>query len=149
MGTQNLLVDDDFNIVSVIDWEMAHTSPWEANYFLMPFPPDYSGNADILKDPNHIAYKNIIKQTAVQSMFLQGLERAEGHLKAVGNPLHVSLAQIFASDASKIYWLMDRQGSESPENDEVYMFAMVRIAYGYDQEEAEAYFRIKEKEMNS
>jgi hypothetical protein len=147
MGTQNLPVDEGFNIVSVIDWEMVNTSPWEANYFPMPFPPDYSGDPDVLKDPNHIAYKAILKQTASQSLFLRGLESAEGRLKALGKPLHVSLAEIFASDASKVYWLMERQGSESPENDEVYMFAMARIAFGYDQETAEHYFQAKEKEM--
>jgi hypothetical protein len=29
MGMQNILVDDDFNIVAVIDWELAQSAPWE------------------------------------------------------------------------------------------------------------------------
>jgi hypothetical protein len=80
-------------------------------------------------------------------LFLRGLESAEGRLKALGKPLHVSLAEIFASDASKVYCLMERQGSESPENDELYMLSMARITFGYDQETAGRYFKAKEKEM--
>lgn len=73
---------------------------------------------------------------------------AEGRLEADGTPLHVSLAEIFASDASKINWLMERQGSQSPEDDEDCMLAMARIAFGYDRKAAEAYFQAKEKEMS-
>jgi len=33
MGIQNILVDDDFNFVAVIDWELAQTAPWEVNHY--------------------------------------------------------------------------------------------------------------------
>lgn len=38
MGTQILLVDDEFNVIAVIDWEFAQSAPLDVNNFLMPFP---------------------------------------------------------------------------------------------------------------
>ncbi|KAF2110374.1 hypothetical protein BDV96DRAFT_583911 [Lophiotrema nucula] len=38
MGTQNILVDDDFNFLAIIDWEFAQTAPVQVNHFPMPFP---------------------------------------------------------------------------------------------------------------
>jgi len=33
MGTQNILVDDDFNFLAIIDWEFAQTAPVQVNHF--------------------------------------------------------------------------------------------------------------------
>ncbi|KAI1188976.1 hypothetical protein F5B17DRAFT_393082 [Nemania serpens] len=58
LGTQNILVDKNFNFVAVIDWEFAQTAPWQVIHYPMPFPllgPD----EDILRDPSHIAYENV------------------------------------------------------------------------------------------
>lgn len=35
----NVLVDDDYNVVGVIDWEYSHTGPWEMVHFAMGFMP--------------------------------------------------------------------------------------------------------------
>lgn len=57
VGTQNILVDDEFNFRAVIDWEFAQTAPWQVNHYPMPFPllPSDAEIDEILKDPNHIA----------------------------------------------------------------------------------------------
>lgn len=33
MGTQNILVDDDYNFLVIIDWEFAQTAPVQVNHF--------------------------------------------------------------------------------------------------------------------
>jgi hypothetical protein len=33
MGTQNILVDDEFNFLAIIDWEFAQTAPVQVNHF--------------------------------------------------------------------------------------------------------------------
>ncbi|KAK2589537.1 hypothetical protein QQS21_012784 [Conoideocrella luteorostrata] len=38
LGTQNILVDHDFNFVAIIDWEFAQAAPWHVNCYPMPFP---------------------------------------------------------------------------------------------------------------
>lgn len=37
LGMQNILVDDDFNFLAIIDWEFAQTAPWQVNHYPMPF----------------------------------------------------------------------------------------------------------------
>ncbi|TAQ85761.1 hypothetical protein B7494_g5908 [Chlorociboria aeruginascens] len=49
MGAQNLLIDNAFNIIAVVDWEMAQTAPWEARYFPMPFPANVASDIDFQK----------------------------------------------------------------------------------------------------
>ena len=34
-GHHNIVVDDDYNILGVIDWENASSMPWEIVYFLL------------------------------------------------------------------------------------------------------------------
>jgi hypothetical protein len=60
MGTQNILVDDDFNFLAIIDCEFAQTAPRQVNHYPMPFPL-LSSDAETekrLKDPKHIAHFN-------------------------------------------------------------------------------------------
>lgn len=38
IGTQNILVDDEYNLIAVIDWEFAQTAPWQTYDYPMPFP---------------------------------------------------------------------------------------------------------------
>lgn len=33
IGTQNILIDEEYNVVGIIDWEMAQSAPWTANYY--------------------------------------------------------------------------------------------------------------------
>ncbi|POR39069.1 Protein kinase-like domain protein [Tolypocladium paradoxum] len=39
LGTQNIIVDDDFNFLGLIDWEFAQAAPWQVNHYPMLFPP--------------------------------------------------------------------------------------------------------------
>jgi hypothetical protein len=64
MGMQNILIDDDFNFVAVIDWELAQSAPWEVNHYPMPIPLLSSDRktAEILYDPGHRAHRNTSRQ---------------------------------------------------------------------------------------
>lgn len=73
MGTQNILVDQDFNFLAIIDWEFAQTAPWEVNHYPMPFPL-ISADAKInyiLQNPDHIAHRNVSRQVAARKMYRQ------------------------------------------------------------------------------
>ena len=37
LGTQNILVDDKYNFIAIIDWEFAQTAPWQVNTTLCRF----------------------------------------------------------------------------------------------------------------
>lgn len=80
MGTQNILVDDDFNFLAIIDWEFAQSAPWQVNHFPMPFPLTSSDKEieDILKDPDDIAYPNVSRQHNTRQMYRRAFERAVG-----------------------------------------------------------------------
>ena len=94
MGTQNLLVDEQFNIIAVIDWEFAQSAAVSANYFPMPFPLKIAGDSEeaILADPDHLAYEDFSKQAATRDLYLRKLEEAEKSLAIQGNPPHCSIA---------------------------------------------------------
>ena len=62
LGPQNILMDDDFNFIAIIDWEFAQTATWQINRYLMPFPLLGLDIEDILNNPGHIAYKNVKRQ---------------------------------------------------------------------------------------
>jgi hypothetical protein len=58
MGTQNILVDQNFNFLAIIDWEFAQMAPWEVIHYPMSFPL-ISADAKtdcILQNPDHIAH---------------------------------------------------------------------------------------------
>lgn len=60
LGTQNILIDEAFNFLAIIDWEFAQTAPWQVNHYPMPFPLTSSDIDDILKDPEHMAFGNVL-----------------------------------------------------------------------------------------
>lgn len=82
MGTQNILVDDEFNFLAIIDWEFAQTVPVQVNHFpsmqLEPISslhnvsepsvycpvPFYlisstASTQEILQDTEHLAFRNV------------------------------------------------------------------------------------------
>jgi hypothetical protein len=59
LGTQNILVDDAFNFMAVIDWEFAQSAPWQVSRYPMPFPLLTLDTETILRDPSHLAYKKL------------------------------------------------------------------------------------------
>ena len=140
LGTQNILVDDDFNFLAVIDWEFAHTAPWQVNHFPMPFPllwPDAKIDA-ILRDPSHIAYENVSRQAAARRMYVCKFRNAEMELRKKGRPLERSFADVLNSTASRIYACFDRLGG-LPGSDEDQVREMVRLAFRFDAEGTSRY----------
>ncbi|KAI1755397.1 hypothetical protein F4782DRAFT_403614 [Xylaria castorea] len=144
LGTQNILVDKNFNFIAVIDWEFAQTAPWQVIHYPMPFPllgPD----EDILRDPSHVAYKNVSRQDAARRIYHRKFRDAESELKANGRSLGGSFAATLDSPASRIYACFTNLG-RIPTADADLMYEMARLAFGLNPQEAEEYVRkIKQK----
>lgn len=135
MGTQNLLVDDEFNILAVIDWEFAQTAPWQVSHYPMPFPLIRSDAEldEILRQPAHIAHNNISRQVAAQKMYREKMKQAEDELAQKGQPLAKSIADSLNGPASRIYACLERI-SGTDEMDEILTHEMARLAYDLDSE---------------
>lgn len=140
MGTQNILVDDNFNFLAVIDWEFAQTAPWQVNHYPMPFPLTSSDAEldEILKDPNHIAHNNVSKQTAAQNLYRQKFQDAERELEKKGRPLRRSIAHLLDGEASRIYACFEELGRFGGIDEEL-THEMIRLAYGFDPGATEQY----------
>jgi len=83
---QNILVDDDFNFLALIDWEFTQTAPLHVNHYPMPFPlisPDRKIK-DAFDDPTHIAHGNILKQHSSRRLYCQKFREAEIILRRKG-----------------------------------------------------------------
>jgi hypothetical protein len=102
LGTQNILVDEEFNFVAIIDWEFAQTAPWQVNHYPMPFPLLQMDTEEILKDPNHLAYKNVLKQETSRRIYRQKFQEAERKLQKRAVP---SLGLL------QRHWTVPRRGS--------------------------------------
>ncbi|KAK3372046.1 hypothetical protein B0H63DRAFT_503437 [Podospora didyma] len=125
MGMQNILIDDDFNFVAVIDWEFAQSAPWEVHRYPLPIPLISSDQetADILYYPGHIAHRDVSRQVGARMLYRQKFKEAEEALERRGHPLHCSIA------------------------DEELTFELVRLGYGFTGPEAEQHLQMLEAEM--
>ncbi|MBE3048928.1 phosphotransferase [Candidatus Bathyarchaeota archaeon] len=103
LGTQNILVDDELNFLAIIDWEFAQTAPWAVNHYPMPFPLLKSDGEirDILRDPEHLAHRNVSRQESARKLYVQGFRDAEAGLRGRGG---CSRARLRAS------WTVPRRG---------------------------------------
>ncbi|KAK4146978.1 uncharacterized protein C8A04DRAFT_34528 [Dichotomopilus funicola] len=112
MGMQNILIDDDFNFVAVIDWELAQSAPWEVNHCPMPIPLISSDRetAEILYDPGHTAHRNMPRQVGARLLYRQKFQEAEQGLEKRGNPLRYSIAEVLEGTASRIYGVVGKIG---------------------------------------
>lgn len=84
----NILVDDSFNLLAVIDWEFAQNAPWQVNYYPMPFcqtSPD-ADLEEILRDPDHIAHRNVSRQVTTRKMYREKMKQAEEEMAQRGIP---------------------------------------------------------------
>lgn len=142
LGTQNILVDDDFNFVAIIDWEFAHVAPWQVHHYPMPFTitwPDEKIKAAV-QDSSHIAHKNITQQEAGRRMYVQKFKDAEENLRKQGKLVAQSIADILDSPASRIYGIYCKLGDQ-PETNATLVSEMVRLAYGLDAEGTRMYLQ--------
>jgi len=88
IGTQNILIDQDFNVLAIIDWEFAQTALLEVNHYPIPFPlisadakTDY-----ILQNPDHIAHRNVSRQVTARKMYRQSFEMRIRHSRVEEGP---------------------------------------------------------------
>lgn len=148
MGTQNILVDQDFNFLAIIDWEFAQTAPREANHYPMPFPLifDYAKIDYILQDPDHIAHRNVSRQVAARKMYRQKFRDAQQELESRGRSLQKSIADVLAGAASRIYAILEKFGVFEGMEEEL-TYIMVRLAYGFSREETKKYINEMEAKM--
>jgi Choline/ethanolamine kinase len=148
MGTQNILVDQDFNFLAIIDWEFAQTAPWEVNHYPMPFPL-ISADAKtdcILQNPHHIAHRNVSRQVAARKMYRRKFRDAEQALESGGRPLQRSIADVLDGAASRIYAILEKFGVFEGMEEEL-TCEMVRLAYGFDGEGTKKYLDEMEAKM--
>ncbi|MCJ1356369.1 MAG: hypothetical protein MMC33_006364 [Icmadophila ericetorum] len=123
----NIIVDDDFNFLAVIDWELAQAVPWEANHYPMPFPliqTDTTVNK-IMQDSTHLAQEDTTSQGVARKLYRQKFRNAEQALAISGRPLGKSIAGLLDG------------------------YAMVQLAYGLESKEARRYLRKLETHMNT
>jgi hypothetical protein len=141
LGTQNILVDDPFNFLAVIDWEFAQTAPWQVNYYPMPFTliwPDEEIKA-ILEDPEHLAHGNVWRQAAARELYVRRFREAEEKLRGEGwMMIGGSFADVLEGGASRVYGCFCRLRGV-PEQDGELVREMVRVAFGFGDEETERY----------
>ena len=146
MGMQNILIDDDFNFVAVIDWELAQSAPWEVNHYPMPIPLIFSDTetAEILYDPGHTAHRNVSRQVGARLLYRQKFKEAERALEKKGNPLHHSIAEVLEGKASRIYGLAGKIGVFHGMEEEL-TYELVRLGYGLTGQEAEQHLQMLEE----
>lgn len=149
MGTQNILVDEDFNFLAVIDLEFAQTTPWQVNHYPMPFPL-LSSDAEIdeiLKTPSHIAYKNTSRQAVARNLYCRKFQDAEQELQKNGRPLQRSIAHLLDGAASRIYACLDMLGGFGDMDTDL-TYEMLRLAYGFDIEITKQYLEKAKSRMD-
>ncbi|KAK8024925.1 hypothetical protein PG990_002748 [Apiospora arundinis] len=140
LGTQNIIVDDDFNFLAVIDWEFAQTAPWEVSYYPFPFPLLMSDDKvqSVLRDPEHIAHTNVSRQNAARQLYSRKFREAEEKLGMEGRPLERSISGVLDGPFSRIWHCFTRIGGE-PSQDEYMVREIVRLAWGLDKEGVDRY----------
>ncbi|KAL9087049.1 MAG: hypothetical protein Q9165_006877 [Trypethelium subeluteriae] len=142
LGTQNILVDNDFNFLAVIDWEFAQTAPWEVNHYPMPFPLVDSDEeiSSRLSNLGHLAHENTSRQTIARALYQKRFQDAESEVQTDGKLLQVSIAQILQGPASRIYGCFEKLGI-FPGQAQSLTREMVRLAFGYNEQDLNQYLR--------
>lgn len=127
MGTQNILVDDEYNFLAVIDWEFSQTAPWQVNHFPMPFPLTNSDAEleEILRNPDHLAYSNVLRQSAAQRMYKKKMIEAENQ---AARPGRHSIGNALDGPACRIYGCLHGINGFD-ESNRALAYEMIRLAY--------------------
>lgn len=82
-GHNNIVVDDDYNVLGVIDWEHACSVPWECIYFpitlsLLPAPMDAPENYDENGIAKGADTRSMIEERTRYIGTVQEAERSKG-----------------------------------------------------------------------
>jgi len=147
LGTQNILVNDDFDFIAIIDWEFAQTAPWQVNHYPMPFPLLDSDIETILRDPSHLAYRNVSRQDSSRRIYDQKFQEAESELEKQGRTLERSFPDILNGPASRIYACFTNLG-RLPASDEGLLLQMVQLACGLGESDAKGYLQEMEQRVS-
>ncbi|KAF2498506.1 hypothetical protein BU16DRAFT_570967 [Lophium mytilinum] len=140
MGTQNILVDDAFNFLAVIDWEFAQSAPVEVNHYPMPFPL-ISSDAEIeqiLSSPGGVAHRNVQRHVKARASYRHSFEAAEEALAGKGRPLQRSIAETLDGPASRIYAALEKIAVFDGMGEELTR-EMVRLGFRLIGEDADEY----------
>ncbi|KAK1250800.1 hypothetical protein MKX07_005355 [Trichoderma sp. CBMAI-0711] len=150
MGAQNLLVDDDYNLIAVIDWEFAQSAPWQVFHYPMPIAITTSDTtiAQRLHDGGHLAHRNVSRQVGARLLYRQQFQEAERGLEEKGYALRCSIADVLESKASRIYGLVEKIGSFTGLEEEL-TYELVRLGYGLKGLEAEQLTRKVEADFKA
>uniref|UniRef100_A0A0B7K3K4 Uncharacterized protein n=1 Tax=Bionectria ochroleuca TaxID=29856 RepID=A0A0B7K3K4_BIOOC len=150
LGTQNVIVDNDFNFLAVIDWEFAQTAPWPVNHYPMPFPLLCSDERiqNILNDPEHLAHTNVSKQAAARQLYSKKFREAAAKLAQKGLSLDDSFPEVLQGAASRVYACFSRLGCVS-EHDEGLVNEMAHLAFGFDARRTKQYLEELSSKNNS
>ncbi len=140
LGTQNVRFDDEFNFIAIIDWEFAQTAPWQVNRYPMPFPLVGLDVEGILRDPSHLAYRNVLRQDSSRRIYSQKFQETERELEEEGRALGGSFSDTLNDPASRIYAFFTNLG-RLPQADEGLVRKMPCLAFGLDRNEVEEYVR--------
>ncbi|PSN68260.1 hypothetical protein BS50DRAFT_665880 [Corynespora cassiicola Philippines] len=148
MGTQNILVDDDYNFLAIIDWQFAQTAPVQVNHYPMPFPLVKSDASmqKILQDPANKGFRNFQKSDRAQKLYLKKFKDAESNLKKKGSPVIPSISDQLNGPASRIYAILDKLDPSWPGLDEL-IYEMLRLAFELEEDTAKNYIERLEAEM--
>jgi hypothetical protein len=148
MGTQNILVDDDYNFLAIIGWEFAQTAPVQVNHYPMPFPLLWSDVRiqGILKNPNHLAHRNIVRQCSARNIYKQKFLEAEQAFRDQGRVVHFSIANELDKPAARVYAALEKLDGFGAE---ALTYEMVRLAFGFEGEEARQYVAEMEEKLNN
>ncbi|KAK7923671.1 hypothetical protein PG985_007742 [Apiospora marii] len=140
LGLQNIIVDDNYNFLAVIDWEFAQTAPWQVNYYPFPFPLLWSDEKTqaALDDPAHLAHWNASRQHAAQQLYSQKFRAAEDVLRTEGRHLDGSFCQELDSPASRVWHCFTRLECDLGQEEDL-VREMVRLAFGLDKEGTDQY----------
>ncbi|KAI9695936.1 MAG: hypothetical protein M1820_008348 [Bogoriella megaspora] len=140
LGTQNILVDESFNFLAIIDWELAHSAPWEVNTYPMPFPLTFSPAKEesILADTGHVAYENVFRQATARKAYRQGFLDNERRLRLTGRELRKSIAETLDSPSAKIFGCFEKLGF-FPGHAEALTREIIRLAFNYTGPAQEQY----------
>lgn len=141
LGPQNIIFDDEFNLLGIIDWELTQTAPLQVNYCPFPFSLLYPDSEvqTALGDPTHIAHESTVSHHSTHRLYCQKFREAEIKLSLEGL-LKGSFAKVLEGSASKVYGCFDSLGIDA-ENDPYHVRNMVRLAFGFDDEGTDRYIK--------
>nr|POE93277.1 hypothetical protein CFP56_19289 [Quercus suber] len=151
LGAHNILVDGNYSIIAVIDWEFAQSAPWQEHTYPKLFAPLANvfeeSNKAILCDPAHVDYRSASLQEATRQRFRKGFDNAERELRTQGRNIGRSISTSLGSKGARIRTLASMLQHVDPVYVEQCTVEMIKIAYELNEEDAKKHLLSKDEEM--